>query len=91
MEMFQANNEFLQSRGHEPGTRLYAHGQGYDLVERPSFQVGETMKIHARMNIAVHPTAPSKLATGKVCDNYMITETGTSECLHRFPKEITVL
>lgn len=72
-------------------TRLYAHGQGYDLVERPSFQKGETMKIKAGMNIAPHPAILTKEATAIVCDNYIVTETGVSECLHKIPKEIFVV
>jgi hypothetical protein len=30
-------------------------------------------------------------ATAILCDNYIVTESGVSECLHTFPKEITVL
>ena len=91
MEILKANNEWMVSRGYAPETRLYAHGQGYDLVERPSFQVGEMMKIQAGMNVAAHPTVSSKLGTGKLCDNYIVTETGLTECLHKFPPEITVV
>jgi Xaa-Pro aminopeptidase len=90
-EIFGANNEFLRSRGLVEETRLYAHGQGYDLVERPSFQKGETMKLKANMNIAPHPAILTKEATAIVCDNYIITETGVSECLHKLPKKIFVV
>ena len=91
LEMLEANNAFLRSRGYPEETRLYAHGQGYDLVERPAFQPGETMKIKAGMNIAPHPAVLSKKATAIICDNYIVTETGVSECIHRFPRKITVL
>jgi len=91
LEILAANNDFLRSRGLVEETRLYAHGQGYDLVERPSFQKGETMKIKAGMNIAAHPAIRTKSATAIVCDNYIVTETGVSECLHKFPKEIFVV
>ena len=90
LDIMNANNEFLLSRGYPKENRLYAHGQGYDLVERPSFQPGETMKIRAGMNIAPHPVIPAKHATAIVCDNYIVGETGVGECLHKFPKEITV-
>lgn len=90
-EIFEANNEFLRSRGLVEETRLYAHGQGYDMVERPSFQKGETMKLKANMNIAPHPAILTKEATAIVCDNYIITETGVSECLHKLPKKILVV
>jgi len=72
-------------------TRLYCHGQGYDLVERPSFQKGETMKIKAGMNIAPPPVVLTKEAIAIVCDNYIVTETGVGECLHKIPKEIAVI
>jgi Xaa-Pro aminopeptidase len=91
VEILAANNDFLRSRGLVEETRLYAHGQGYDLVERPSFQLGETMKIQANMNIAPHPAVLTKEATAIVCDNYIVTETGVSECLHKLPKEIFVV
>ena len=91
IEIFNANNEWLQSRGFAPETRLYAHGQGYDLVERPSFQVGETMKIMEGMNMAAHPTIGMKTATGKLCDNYIVGKDGLGECLHKYPQEITVV
>lgn len=91
LEMLHAHNEFLKNRGYREETRIYGHGQGYDLVERPSFQPGETMKIKADMNIAVHPTVATKKATAVICDNYMVTQTGVSECLHETPKEIFVL
>jgi len=88
LEMLRANNEFLRSRGYAEETRTYAHGQGYSLVERPSFQPGETMKIREGMNIAVHPRAGTKKATAIIVDNYIVTENGVSECLHKTPKDI---
>jgi hypothetical protein len=30
-------------------------------------------------------------ATAILCDNYIVTETGVSACLHKFPKTITVV
>ena len=91
LEMLWANNEFLKSRDYPEETRIYAHGQGYDLVERPSFQPGETMKIRAGMNIAVHPAVLTQKATATICDNYIVTETGVSECIHQTPKEIFLI
>ncbi len=91
LDLLRANNDFLRSKGLPEEHRLYAHGQGYDLVERPSFQVGETMKLQATMNIAVHPVVATPKATAILCDNYIVTETGVSKCLHKFPKKITVV
>jgi Xaa-Pro aminopeptidase len=91
IDCLKANNEFLRDRGYPIETRIYAHGQGYDLVERPSFQPGEKMKIEAGMNIAIHPAVISDNGIGLLCDNYIVTETGASECIHKTPKEIFVV
>ena len=90
-DLWDANNEFLQRKGYLPETRLYAHGQGYNLVERPLIRFDEPMKVQAGMNICVHPSAANKTVWTIVCDNYLITETGVSECLHKTPKEIIVV
>jgi Xaa-Pro aminopeptidase len=86
--LFAANNEFLSRNGLPEEKRLYAHGQGYDLVERPAVRDDEPMKLMANMNITVHPIVASKTAFAWVCDNYLITENGISECLHKTPKKI---
>jgi hypothetical protein len=49
------------------------------------------MKIQAGMNITVRPTGKTKTVWLNVCDNYLVTETGVSSCLHQTPKEIIVL
>jgi Xaa-Pro aminopeptidase len=90
-EIFDANNEFLQKRGYAPERRLHAHGQGYDLVERPLIRNDEPMKLQAGMNICVHPGAANQTAWANACDNYLVTENGVSACLHAFPKEIVVI
>jgi Xaa-Pro aminopeptidase len=87
-EIWQANNEFLTKKGYLPETRLFAHGQGYDLVERPLIRDDEPMELKARMNITVHPTVGSDRIWVWVCDNYLITESGVSECLHKTSQEI---
>ena len=90
-DLWDANNEFLEKKGYFPERRLYAHGQGYDLVERPLIRYDETMKIQANMNLTVHPTAVNERVWVGVTDNYLVTESGVSECLHRTPKEILVV
>jgi Xaa-Pro aminopeptidase len=90
-DLLRANNEFLESKGYFPEARLYAHGQGYDLVERPLIREDEHMKIAAGMNITVHPTAANKTVWAGVTDNYMVGEDGPGECLHTTPKKIFVL
>jgi Xaa-Pro aminopeptidase len=91
MDLWDMNNDYLRSHGYHLETRLYAHGQGYDLVERPSFQIGEQMRIMENMNIAVHPVVASSKATAIICDNYIVGKNGVGECLHKLPKKIFVV
>ena len=39
-EVFGALNQFLESNGFAQEERLFAHGQGYDLIERPALMPG---------------------------------------------------
>ncbi len=86
-DIWRANNEFLVKNGQPPETRLFAHGQGYDLVERPAIRDDELMKIQARMNVTVHPIIGTNRIWVWVCDNYLVTESGI-ESLHKTPQEI---
>ena len=90
-DIWHANNDFFEKRGYFPERRLFAHGQGYDLVERPLIRYDEPMKIRAGMNLTVHPTAVNETVWVGATDNYIVTETGVSDCLHRTPKEILVV
>ncbi len=90
-EIWDANNAFLADRGYPEETRIYAHGQGYDLVERPSVDPHETMRIQADMNIAVHPSVISDKAFAFVCENYRIDEGGVAECLHLTEQKVFTL
>ncbi len=90
-EIWDATNEFLQKGGYLPERRLFAHGQGYHLVERPAIRYDEPMKIQAGMNLTVHPWAINDKAWSVVTDNYIVTETGMSECLHKTQKEVIVI
>lgn len=90
-EIWDATNEFLQKGGYLPERRLFAHGQGYHLVERPAIRYDEPMKIQAGMNLTVHPWAINDKAWSVVTDNYLVTETGMSECLHKTQKEVIVI
>lgn len=90
-DLWNANNEFLEKNGYFPESRLYAHGQGYDLVERPLIRYDEPMKIKAGMNLTVHPTATNERAWAGATDNYLVKENGVGPCLHKTPKEIIVV
>ncbi len=90
-DILEANNAFLARKGYEPERRLYAHGQGYDLVERPFFLPDETLPIQAGMNITVHPAAVTDTVWATVCDNYIIGLDGPGECVHKTPKDIITI
>jgi Xaa-Pro aminopeptidase len=84
-------NAFMQRNGRPAESRLYCHGQGYDLVERPLVRHDEPMTIQKDMNIVVHPTYVHKNMSSWVCDNYLIEAGGPGERLHHFPEEIIEL
>lgn len=87
-EIARAHDAWMTARGLPPEKRLYAHGQGYDLVERPLIRADETMSLAANMNFAVHPGYDDGTVFAVICDNYLVTETGVSDCLHSTPKKI---
>ncbi len=86
--IWDANNAFLVSRGQMPESRVFCHGQGLSLVERPCVRNDETMKLAANMNITVHPTVMSDRYWLSMWDNWLITDSGVSERLHKTPEEI---
>jgi Xaa-Pro aminopeptidase len=90
-EIWDANNAFLEHKGYFTERRLYAHGQGYDLVERPLIRYDEPMKITSGMNLTVHPGAVNANVWASVTDNYVVTANGVTPCLHKTPKEIIVV
>lgn len=87
-EIAAAHDAFMAKRGIGPEKRLYAHGQGYDLVERPLIREDETMTIQAGMNLAVHPGYETPSQWAVICDNYLVGADGPGECLHKTPKKI---
>ena len=78
----------MRSHNRPEETRLYSHGQGYDMVERPLIRKDETMRIQANMNIVVHPTYMKDGGLHWLCDNYIVGADGARERLHHFPEEI---
>jgi Xaa-Pro aminopeptidase len=90
-EILKVHNAFMESRGYAPEGRLYAHGEGYDLVELPAMLPGETMRIQAGMNMAVHPVVKNKSVWTTLCGNYLVGEEGVGECLHKTPKELFIV
>jgi Xaa-Pro aminopeptidase len=83
-----AHNKWMQDHALPTETRLYAHGQGYDMVERPLIRQDETMPLAENMCLAVHPGYETASVFGVICDNYMVGPDGPSECLHKTEKKI---
>jgi hypothetical protein len=81
----------MRKGGRPQENRLYAHGQGYDMVERPLIRQDETLKVGPNMLFAVHPTYFTPTTYSWVCDNYFVHESGEVESLHQFPQRITEL
>jgi Xaa-Pro aminopeptidase len=87
-DIARKHDDYMRGRGFAPERRLYAHGQGYDLVERPLIRDDETMSIEEGMNVAVHPGHASGSMFAVICDNYMIEANGPGECLHKTEKKV---
>ncbi|WP_316206612.1 MULTISPECIES: M24 family metallopeptidase [unclassified Bradyrhizobium] len=83
-----AHDDYMTTRGLPPEVRLYAHSQGYDMVERPLIRRDETMAIAAGMNLAVHPGYETDAIFAVICDNYLIGPGGPGACLHRTEKKL---
>jgi Xaa-Pro aminopeptidase len=86
--IIDAHNAFMRSRGFAEEKRLYCHGQGYDMVERPLVREDEPMRIMQSMNIVVHPGIMNERVFMTNTDNYLIGSDGPGECIHRTPKKI---
>jgi Xaa-Pro aminopeptidase len=87
-DIAQSHDDYMRSRNLPPELRLYCHGQGYDLVERPLIRCDETMTIEQHMNLAVHPGYETPSIFAVICDNYLIESGGPSDCLHKTPKQV---
>jgi Xaa-Pro aminopeptidase len=87
-DIWDAFNDFMTKNGRPPEARLYCHGQGYDLVERPLIRNDEPWTIAKDMNIVVHPTYVHASYLNWLCDNYLIGGNGPGDRLHQFPEEI---
>jgi len=87
-DAWEAFNAFLRKHGRPEEARLYCHGQGYDLVERPLVRFDEPWTIQKDMNIACHPTYVYGGHLNWLCDNYIISGNGPMERIHQFPEEI---
>ena len=84
-------NAFMRENGRPEEKRLYAHGQGYDMVERPLVRSDETLRVGRNMLFAVHPTYVTERTYSWICDNWLVNDAGDVEQLHKFPQRIVEL
>jgi Xaa-Pro aminopeptidase len=87
-DIANAHDDYMRKHGFEVEIRLYAHSQGYDMVERPMLRADETMPIEENMHFAVHPGYNTSTMWSTICDNYMVGTKGVGECLHKTEKKI---
>lgn len=86
-DVAHAHDEFMLAKGLPAELRLYSHGQGYDMVERPLIRVDEPMAIEAGMCLAVHPNFALADLFMIVCDNYIVAAQG-AERIHKTERKI---
>ena len=87
-EIFAAHNRWMAEHGLPEEARLYAHGQGCEMVERPLIRQDETLPLAKDMLLAVHPGYDDGRVFAVICDNYMIGEDGPGPCLHKTEKKV---
>ena len=87
-DIADAHDAYMKKHGFPPEIRLYAHSQGYDMVERPMIRADETMPLEANMNFAVHPGYDTATMWTTICDNYIVGESGVGPCLHKTEKKV---
>lgn len=83
-----AHDEWMRAHGLPDERRLYAHGQGYDMVERPLIRADEDWTLERGMNLAVHPGYETDALFAVICDNYMVEAEGPGACLHATEKRV---
>jgi Xaa-Pro aminopeptidase len=87
-EIFARHNTYMTSNGMPAECRLYAHGQGYDMVERPLIRQDDDMTLQQGMCLAVHPGYETPSLFAVICDNYLIEALGPGDCLHHTAKSL---
>ena len=86
--VWDSYNEFMRKNGRPEEKRLFCHGQGCDVVERPLVRFDETMTIQKGMNITCHPTYTTKGLYENITDSYFVGDTGVVERVHKFDEQL---
>jgi Xaa-Pro aminopeptidase len=83
-----AHDDFRAANHLPPEGRLFAHGQGYAMVERPLIRADEAMALAAGMNIVTHPAIGHESRFGFICDNHLVHADRPAERLHHTERRI---
>lgn len=86
-DVFTSYSDYLAELGYPPEKRVFSHGQGYDLVERPLIRWDESMALEAGMCLAVHPALTANGAFSVLCDNVIIEAEG-ARLIHKTPQKL---
>lgn len=81
---------FQDAHGYERENRLFAHGQGYDVVMRPCCMSQETMCLQENMVLSIHPALANKSIFAMVTDTFLITQNGGVR-LNKTPRTLHVV
>lgn len=86
-EIWNRHNAFMRGRDRPEENRLFCHGQGYDLVERPALRDDDAMPVAVGMNLVVHPTYATSRVYSWLCDNFLVQDHATPR-LHGTERKI---
>jgi len=87
-EIWDKYNAYMVEHDRDPEIRLFCHGQGYEMVERPLIRKDEPMNIEKNMNIVCHPGYTRGDVYSWICDNYIIGDDGPGESIHKMPQKL---
>ena len=85
--VFKVYNDYLTAIGCDCEDGLFAYGQGYDHVERPSVQPGETMKLARGMCLSVNTSLVSTCRSVFCADSFLLEASGPRR-LHKTPQKV---
>jgi len=88
-DVFREHNRQRAVAQHRAEDRIFAHGQGYNLVERPLVRDDEPMVLKAGMNLAIHPTlVDTNRYFAVMCDNFLLKDNGSIERIHATSQKV---
>jgi Xaa-Pro aminopeptidase len=89
-KIFTECNSWLTGHGYVPELKFFAHGQGYEIVERPVICEEEDMVFEENMYISMHPRCKNDHAAAICMDNFVITKQG-GKLLNSTPQELVCI